>query len=62
MVTNSIIVFVIQHPITYLRSDNHVKEVEDLLLRIKKKDQLDLLLKITMTADDVEQFSAQQFS
>ena len=54
IVTNGRMLFVTQHPITYSRNNDQVKEAEDLLIRLKKRDQLDLPLEMTMTADDVE--------
>ena len=61
MVTDGRILFVTHFPITYQRSSTQINEALDMLLNLKKRNNLDLPLELTMAADDVEQFWNKQY-
>ena len=62
MVTDGRILFVTHFPITYQRSPMQINEALDMLINLKKRNNLDLPLELAMTADDVEQFRNEQYS
>ena len=62
MVTDGRILFVTYFPITYQRSPTQINEALDMLLNIKKRNNLDLPLELAMTADDVEQFRNERYN
>ena len=62
MVTDGRILFVTHFPITYQRSPIQINEALDMLINLKKRNNLDLPLELAMTADDVEHFRNEQYS
>ena len=62
MVTDGRILFVTHFSITYQRSPTQINEALDMLINLKKRNNLDLPLELAMTANDVEHFRNEQYS
>lgn len=62
MITDGKRLFVTHHPITYQPSAEQTAQAEQLLLKLNKRDQLDLPTELALTADEVEEFRFQQDS
>ena len=60
MVTDDRILFVTHFPITYQRSPTQINEALDMLINLKKRNNLDLPLELAMPADDVEHIRNEQ--
>ncbi|KAH7853747.1 hypothetical protein Vadar_006177 [Vaccinium darrowii] len=62
MVTDGRRIFVTNFPISYKRSEEQIQEVEALLNNIKKRQNLDLPMELTIQADSIEEDRNMQFS
>ncbi|KAH7866271.1 hypothetical protein Vadar_017943 [Vaccinium darrowii] len=62
MVTDGRRIFVTNFPISYERTEEQIQEVEALLNNIKKRQNLDLPMELTIQADSIEEDRNMQFS
>jgi len=62
MLTDGRRIFVTHYPISYERTEEQIQEVETLLNNLKKRENIDLPLELTIQANSLEEVRNMQFS